>query len=219
MPWLLDKFGGKRQQLKGMLDAVRYDYDGFSSVWVLVTKGEAEPSQGRAIDHIGWRSVGPLADTINALRAKKVEVTSEPRPLTLPNGPPINFSYVAGPSGARIELGRKTGTEAGTITRKFGALVPNVPEVPAFPRATFCCGSNGATVQEPLAPGQNDAFGTSGTLGTLGHRAPQVLFALEPHGKRREVKQDEGQQPGLRQAVGAAQLHMLAGHRIDFDRV
>ena len=43
--WLLDKFGGKRQQLKGMLDAVRYDYDGFSSVWVLVHEGRsgAEP--------------------------------------------------------------------------------------------------------------------------------------------------------------------------------
>jgi catechol 2,3-dioxygenase-like lactoylglutathione lyase family enzyme len=111
--WLLDKFGGKRQQLKGVLDAVRYDYEGYSSVWVLVQKGEAEPSQGRAIDHIGWRSVGPLADTMNALRAKKVEVTSEPRPLTLPNGPPINFSYVAGPSGARIELVERPGLKPG----------------------------------------------------------------------------------------------------------
>ena len=79
--WLLDKFGGKRQQLKGRIDAVRYDADGFSSMWILVQKGEAVPSIGHAIDHIGWRSVGPLADTINSLRAKKVEVTSEPRPL------------------------------------------------------------------------------------------------------------------------------------------
>ncbi len=111
--WLLDKFGGKRQQLKGMIDAVRYDHDGFSSVWVLVTKGEAEPSQGRAIDHIGWRSVGPLADTMNALRAKQVTVTAEPRLLTLPNGPSINFSYVAGPSGARIELVERPGLKPG----------------------------------------------------------------------------------------------------------
>lgn len=111
--WLLDKFGGKRQPLKGMLDAVRYDYEGFSSVWILITKGEAEPSIGRAIDHIGWRSVGPLADTINALRAKQVEVTSEPRPLKLPNGPPINFSYVAGPAGARIELVERPGLKPG----------------------------------------------------------------------------------------------------------
>ena len=111
--WLLDKFGGRRQQLKGRIDAVRYDAEGFSSMWILVTKGEAEPSLGRAIDHIGWRSVGPLADTINALRAKQVTVTSEPRPLTLPNGPPINFSYVAGPSGARIELVERPGLKPG----------------------------------------------------------------------------------------------------------
>lgn len=111
--WLLDKFGGKRQQLKGRIDAVRYDHDGFSSMWILVTKGEAEPSQGRAIDHIGWRSTGPLADTINALRAKKVEVTQEVRPLKLPNGPPINYSYVAGPNGARIELVERPGLKPG----------------------------------------------------------------------------------------------------------
>jgi catechol 2,3-dioxygenase-like lactoylglutathione lyase family enzyme len=111
--WLLDKFGGTRQQLKGRLDAVRYDHDGFSSVWILVQKGEAEPSQGRAIDHIGWRSVGPLNATIDGLRAKKVEVTSEPRPLNLPNGPSINFSYVAGPAGARIELVERPGLKPG----------------------------------------------------------------------------------------------------------
>ena len=111
--WLLDKFGGRRQQLKGRLDAVRYDADGFSSMWVLVQKGEAEPSIGHAIDHIGWRSTGPLADTINGLRAKQVEVTSEPRELKLPGGPPINYSYVAGPYGARIELVERPGLKPG----------------------------------------------------------------------------------------------------------
>lgn len=111
--WLLDKFGGKRQQLKGRIDAVRYDYEGFSSMWILVTKGEAEPSIGRAIDHIGWRSTKPLADTMNELTAKGVVATSQPRPLTLPNGPPINFAYVAGPAGARIELVERPGLKPG----------------------------------------------------------------------------------------------------------
>ena len=111
--WLLDKFGGKRQQLKGRLDAVRYDHDGFSSVWILVQKGEAEPSIGHAIDHIGWRSTGDLKGTIDGLRAKQVEVTSEPRPLNLPNGPSINYSYVAGPAGARIELVERPGLKPG----------------------------------------------------------------------------------------------------------
>lgn len=113
MAWLLDKFGGKRQQLKGRIDAVRYDADGFSSMWILVQKGEAVPSIGHAIDHIGWRSVKPLTDTINELKAKGVVATSEPRPLTLPNGPPINFAYVAGPNGARIELVERPGLKPG----------------------------------------------------------------------------------------------------------
>jgi catechol 2,3-dioxygenase-like lactoylglutathione lyase family enzyme len=111
--WLLDKFGGKRQQLKGRIDAVRYDAGGFSSMWILVQKGEAEPSIGRAIDHIGWRSTGPLADTMNALTAKGVVATSQPRPLNLPNGPSINFAYVAGPAGARIELVERPGLKPG----------------------------------------------------------------------------------------------------------
>jgi catechol 2,3-dioxygenase-like lactoylglutathione lyase family enzyme len=113
MAWLLDKFGGKRQPLKGKIDAVRYDADGFSSIWILVQKGEAEPSIGHAIDHIGWRSIGPLAATIDGLRAKQVEVTSEPRPLSLPDGPSINYSYVAGPAGARIELVERPGLKPG----------------------------------------------------------------------------------------------------------
>lgn len=111
--WLLDKFGGKKMQLKNRIDGIRYDFEGFSSVWILITKGEAEPSTGRAIDHIGWRSVGPLKDTIDGLRAKKVNVETEPRPLTLPNGPSINFSYVSGPAGARIELVERPGLKPG----------------------------------------------------------------------------------------------------------
>jgi len=111
--WLLAKFGGQKTQMKGRLDAVKYSADGFSDMWILVTKGEATPSIGHAIDHIGWRSTGPLGDTIAELKSKGVEVTAEPRPLTLPNGPPINFSYVAGPSGARIELVERPGLKPG----------------------------------------------------------------------------------------------------------
>lgn len=111
--WLLDKFGGKRQQFKGRFDAVRYDAEGFSSIWILVQKGEALPSQGRAIDHIGWRSTGPLADTMKELTAKGAVATSQPRALPLPNGPSINFAYVAGPAGARIELVERPGLKPG----------------------------------------------------------------------------------------------------------
>ena len=111
--WLLEKFGGKRQPLKGRIDAVRYDAEGFSSMWILITKGEAEPSMGRAIDHIGWRSTKPLTETMTELTGKGAVATSQPRPLTLPNGPSINFAYVAGPAGARTELVERPGLKPG----------------------------------------------------------------------------------------------------------
>jgi catechol 2,3-dioxygenase-like lactoylglutathione lyase family enzyme len=113
MTWLLEKFGGRKTQLKGRLDAVRYDATGFSSMWILVQKGEAAPSTGRAIDHVGWRSTGPLGATIDGLRGKGVAVETEPRELKLSGGPPINFSYIGGPNGARIEIVERPGLEPG----------------------------------------------------------------------------------------------------------
>jgi len=110
--WLTAKFGCERTKLKGTRDAVKYSADGFSTVWILAQKGESTPSIGHAIDHIGWRSAG-LNDTIAELKSKGVTVTSEPRPLSLPNGPSINFSYVAGPAGARIELVERPGLKPG----------------------------------------------------------------------------------------------------------
>lgn len=85
--WLLGKFGGERRKLKGGVDAVRYSAPGFSDVWILVEKGDAEPSEGHAIDHIGWRSTSPLGKTIDALRAKGVTVTSEPAPAATAERP------------------------------------------------------------------------------------------------------------------------------------
>jgi catechol 2,3-dioxygenase-like lactoylglutathione lyase family enzyme len=111
--WLQAKFGGERTKLKGRLDAMKYSAPGFSDMWILVQRGEAEPSEGHAIDHIGWRSEGPLAKTIDELRAKGVTVLTEPRPLRLPNGPSINYAYVAGPAGAKIELVERPGLKPG----------------------------------------------------------------------------------------------------------
>ena len=111
--WLLAKFGGERTKLKGRVDAVRYNAPGFSSMWILADRGESVPSEGHAIDHIGWRSTGPISDTIAMLEGKGVTVTSRPRPLPLPNGPTINFSYIAGPAGARIEIVERPGLKPG----------------------------------------------------------------------------------------------------------
>ncbi|HUI79012.1 MAG TPA: VOC family protein [Bryobacteraceae bacterium] len=111
--WLLAKFGGEKSKLKGRLDAVKYSAAGFSDMWILVQRGDAEPSEGHAIDHIGWRSTGPLAKTIDGLRAEGVTILTEPRPLPLPNGPTINFAYVAGPAGAKIEIVERPGLQPG----------------------------------------------------------------------------------------------------------
>ena len=113
--WLLSNFGGERTKLKGQIDAIKYRGTGFSDMWILVTasKEPVEPSDGHAIDHIGWRSTGALKSTIDELRAKGVTITTEPRALPLPNGPTINFSYVAGPEGAKIEMVERPGLKPG----------------------------------------------------------------------------------------------------------
>lgn len=111
--WLLKNFGGQKTQLKGRIDAVKDSAPGFSDMWILVTKGEAQPSIGHAIDHIGWRSTKPLTETMNDSTSRGVEATTQPRPLALPNGPSINFAYVAGPAGARIELVERPGLKPG----------------------------------------------------------------------------------------------------------
>jgi catechol 2,3-dioxygenase-like lactoylglutathione lyase family enzyme len=112
--WLFDKFGGDRTKIKGQLDSMRYGgIPGFTTVHIVVAKGEAAPSQGRAIDHIGWRSLGPINDTKAMLESKQVQLTSQPSPLNLPNGPSINFFYIAGPNGVRIELVERPGLKPG----------------------------------------------------------------------------------------------------------
>jgi len=112
--WLLDTFGGERTKIHGQLDAVKYaGIPGFTTVYIVAAKGASVPSQGRAIDHIGWRSIGTIAETKAMLEGKKVELTSQPSPLNLPNGPSINFFYVAGPDGARIELVERPGLKPG----------------------------------------------------------------------------------------------------------
>jgi catechol 2,3-dioxygenase-like lactoylglutathione lyase family enzyme len=100
-------------KMKGRIDGIKYSVPGFSTVWILVQRGDAEPSENHAIDHIGWRSAGTLTKTIDGLRAQGVTVLTEPRPLPLANGPTINFAYVAGPAGAKIEMVERPGLKPG----------------------------------------------------------------------------------------------------------
>jgi lactoylglutathione lyase len=112
--WLLDKFGGQRTKIRGQVDSVKYaGAAGFSAVYIVVVRGDSAPSQGRVIDHIGWRSTAAIADTKALLEGKKVQLTSQPTVLNLPNGPPINYFYIAGPDGARIEIVERPGLNPG----------------------------------------------------------------------------------------------------------
>jgi lactoylglutathione lyase len=94
LKWYLDMFGGERTKLKGRVDAVKY-----GDVWILAEKGNATPSEGHAIDHIGWRTTMDLNAKATELKAKGVKFTTEPRPLR-----DIHMSYVEGPAAVKIEL-------------------------------------------------------------------------------------------------------------------
>jgi catechol 2,3-dioxygenase-like lactoylglutathione lyase family enzyme len=98
LAWYVDKFGGSIGKLKDRIDGI--DYGG---VWVLVQRGDATPSQGHSIDHIGFRPLNVDA-AVTALKAKNVKVTTEPRPLTLPSGTSMRLAFIEGPDGVRIEL-------------------------------------------------------------------------------------------------------------------
>jgi len=101
--WLLAKFGGERTKLKGQIDAIKYSAPGFSDMWILVQKSDAEPSEGHAIDHIGFRTTDLAAKTAE-LKVQSVKFTTEPRPLKLASGVTVNFAYLEGPAGAKVEL-------------------------------------------------------------------------------------------------------------------
>jgi lactoylglutathione lyase len=98
LQWYHETFGGVRLNMRGRLDGILYP----GNVWILIQRGETFPSRGSAIDHIGWRAP-EAATTLEDLVARRIELTSEPREMTLPSGM-IEFFYVAGPNGARVEL-------------------------------------------------------------------------------------------------------------------
>jgi lactoylglutathione lyase len=97
--WYKEKFGGDTAKLKDRIDGLKY-----SGVWLLVQRGDATPSEGHAIDHIGFRTTSELAAKTAEYKSAGVKFTTEPRPLKLPSGVTVNFAYLEGPAGAKIEL-------------------------------------------------------------------------------------------------------------------
>jgi catechol 2,3-dioxygenase-like lactoylglutathione lyase family enzyme len=98
LAWYKEKFAGEPAKLKDRLEGLKY-----SGVWLLVQRGEAAPTEGHAIDHIGFRTTD-LSATAGELKGQGVKFTTEPRPLRLAGGATVNFAYVEGPAGAKVEL-------------------------------------------------------------------------------------------------------------------
>src|SRR5262245_47899886 len=98
LAWYKEKFGGESAKLKDRIDGLRY-----TGVWLLIQRGDATPSEGHAIDHIGWRTTDLAAKTTE-LKGQNVKFTTEPRPLRLAGGATVHFAYLEGPAGAKIEL-------------------------------------------------------------------------------------------------------------------
>jgi catechol 2,3-dioxygenase-like lactoylglutathione lyase family enzyme len=71
-------------------------------VWVLVAKGDATPSAGHSIDHVGWR-VTDLDRTLTGLKAQGIKVVQGPTALTLATGV-VHYSFVEDPNGTKIEI-------------------------------------------------------------------------------------------------------------------
>jgi predicted enzyme related to lactoylglutathione lyase len=111
--WLLAACGGERTLLRGRIDAIRYRVAGFNDVWILVQRGDAEPTEGHAIDHISWRSLRPLAETLAECTARGVTVSSALRTMPLANGRMVSFASVVGPASAKIELIERPGLGPG----------------------------------------------------------------------------------------------------------
>jgi catechol 2,3-dioxygenase-like lactoylglutathione lyase family enzyme len=98
LKWYADTFGGTIGKLKDRIDGISY-----GGIWVLAQKGDTEPTAGHAIDHLGFRPVNVDA-AVEALKAKNVKVTTEPRPLKLASGVTMRLAFIEGPEGVRIEL-------------------------------------------------------------------------------------------------------------------
>lgn len=98
LAWYSAQFGGRVGKLKDRIDGID-----MSGVWILVQRGDAVPSQGHSIDHIGFRPLDVDA-SVAELKSRNVKITTEPRPLTFANGVTARIAFAEAPDGVRIEL-------------------------------------------------------------------------------------------------------------------
>jgi len=94
LAWYKQRFGGEATKFKGA-DALKY-----GDMLLLIDKGDAVPSVGHALDHLGWR-VTDLDKTLGDL--KGITVMQGPTELQLATGK-VHYSFVVDPVGTKIEL-------------------------------------------------------------------------------------------------------------------
>ena len=98
LAWYSTQFGGRTGKLKDRFDGID-----MSGVWIVVQSGDALPSAGHSIDHIGFRPLDVDA-AVATLKTRNVKITTEPRPLKLANGVIIRLAFAEDPGGVRLEL-------------------------------------------------------------------------------------------------------------------
>jgi len=100
LAWYQNVFGGEMTKMKGRIDAVLYD-----KVWLLAvaSKEPLTPTDGRAIDHLGF-SFPNLAAAAAEIKQKGVVFQTEPRDLTPPSQTSARISFITGPDAVRIEV-------------------------------------------------------------------------------------------------------------------
>ena len=98
LAWYSAQFGGKAGKLKDRIDGID-----MSGVWILAQRGDAVPTAGHSIDHIGFRPVD-LDAAVAELKKQNVKITTEPRSLSFPNGVTVRLAFAEAPDGVRIEL-------------------------------------------------------------------------------------------------------------------
>ncbi|MBI3737176.1 VOC family protein [Candidatus Sumerlaeota bacterium] len=95
--WFADTFGGEAVKYGGVLPSVKY-----SNMWVITQKfpKEKAPTEGRAVDHIGFRE-DELDKTAIDFKAKGIKFSSDPAPF---RDTGAKIAFIEGPSGIKIEL-------------------------------------------------------------------------------------------------------------------
>jgi hypothetical protein len=92
--WYLEMFGGWKTSFGSSPDAIRY-----GGMRLVVERGQGRPSEGRAIDHLGWRTP-QLEATAAYLKEQHVTFTMEPRQFN----EHVRICFVTGPADTRIEV-------------------------------------------------------------------------------------------------------------------